>query len=55
MPVAWIALGSNLNDPAAMLDRALRALRAEPHVRLLQVSRYYDPPPSAVRRGNRAS
>jgi 3-oxoacyl-[acyl-carrier protein] reductase len=41
MPVAHIALGSNLGDRRATLDAAVRRLRAEPGLRVLAVSGYY--------------
>ena len=45
MPRALIALGSNLGDRAATLDAALERLRAEPHVRLISASPYYETAP----------
>ena len=41
MPVAHIALGSNLGDRRATLDAAVRRLRAEPGLRVLAVSGYF--------------
>jgi 2-amino-4-hydroxy-6-hydroxymethyldihydropteridine diphosphokinase len=41
MPIAHIALGSNLGDRRANLDAAIRRLRAEPGLRVLAVSGYY--------------
>ncbi len=45
MPVAHLALGSNLGDRRVYLDAAVRRLRAEPGVRLLRASRYYETAP----------
>ena len=45
MPTVHLALGSNLGDRRANLDAAVRRLRAEPAVRLLNVSAYYETPP----------
>lgn len=43
--VAWIGLGSNLDEPAAHLTRALADLRATPDLRLLALSPYFDTAP----------
>ena len=45
MPLVHLALGANLGDPAATLDAAVRRLRAEPGVRVLTVSQYYETDP----------
>ncbi len=45
MPVAYIGLGSNLGDRRATLDAAVRRLRAEPGLRVLAVSGYYETAP----------
>jgi 2-amino-4-hydroxy-6-hydroxymethyldihydropteridine diphosphokinase len=46
MPVtAYIALGSNLGDREANLDRALELLRAAPDVMIVKVSRYHETDP----------
>lgn len=45
MSIAYLALGSNLGDRRGFLDAALRRLRAEPGLRLLAVSRYYETAP----------
>jgi 2-amino-4-hydroxy-6-hydroxymethyldihydropteridine diphosphokinase len=45
MATAYIALGSNLGDRRANLDAAVRRLRAEPGLRLLAVSGYYETAP----------
>jgi 2-amino-4-hydroxy-6-hydroxymethyldihydropteridine diphosphokinase len=45
MVVAYLALGSNLGDRAATLDAAVRRLRAEPGLRVLAVSRWYETEP----------
>ncbi|HET6574143.1 MAG TPA: 2-amino-4-hydroxy-6-hydroxymethyldihydropteridine diphosphokinase [Fimbriiglobus sp.] len=45
MVVAYIALGSNLGDRAATLDAAVRRLRAEPGLRVLAVSAWYETDP----------
>lgn len=47
MPVIPIALGSNLGDRRGFLDAAVRRLRAEPGIRVVSVSPYYDTPPVA--------
>ncbi|MDR3622443.1 MAG: 2-amino-4-hydroxy-6-hydroxymethyldihydropteridine diphosphokinase, partial [Paludisphaera borealis] len=43
--LAIIGLGSNLGDRGAILDEALDALQAEPHVHLHTISSYYESPP----------
>lgn len=43
--LAYLALGSNLGDRRGYLDAALRRLRAEPGVRVLRVSPYYQTEP----------
>lgn len=48
MPTVLIALGSNVGDRRANLDAAVRRLRAEPGVRLRQVSSYYETDPVDV-------
>ena len=45
MPLAYIALGSNLGDRQALLDAAVRRLRAEPGSRLVAVSKWYETAP----------
>ncbi|MBX3398732.1 MAG: 2-amino-4-hydroxy-6-hydroxymethyldihydropteridine diphosphokinase [Gemmataceae bacterium] len=45
MPFIPIALGSNLGDRRGFLDAAIRRLRAEPGIRVVAVSPYYDTPP----------
>jgi len=45
MNLAYIALGSNLNDRYATLTAAVRRLRAEPGSRVLAVSAFYETPP----------
>ena len=45
MPLAHLALGSNLGDRHATLDAAVRRLRAEPGCRVLAVSRWYETAP----------
>lgn len=45
MPVAYLGLGSNLGDRRAALDAAVRRLRAEPGLRVLAVSGYYETAP----------
>lgn len=47
MPLIPIALGSNLGDRRGYLDAAIRRLRAEPGIRVVAVSPYYDAPPVA--------
>jgi len=43
---AFVALGSNLDDPPAQIRRALRALAALPGTRLMRHSSLYRNPPS---------
>jgi 2-amino-4-hydroxy-6-hydroxymethyldihydropteridine diphosphokinase len=43
--LAIVGLGSNLGDRGAILDEALDALQAEPHVHLHTISSYYESPP----------
>ncbi len=45
MPTAYLGLGSNLGDRRAALDAAVRRLRAEPGLRVLAVSAYYETAP----------
>src|SRR5687768_1782042 len=45
MPVAYIGLGSNLGDRWTTLHSAVRRLRAEPGLRVLDVSGYYETAP----------
>ncbi len=45
MAIVHLALGSNLGDRRANLDSAVRRLRAEPGVQVLQVSSYYESEP----------
>lgn len=45
MALAYIGLGSNLDDPAAQLGRALAAIATIPGVTLLRQSRLYRSPP----------
>lgn len=45
MATVHLALGSNLGDRRANLDAAVRRLRAEPGVRVLNVSSYYETDP----------
>src|SRR5688500_17557737 len=45
MATAYIALGSNLGDRQAYLERALEALRARPDVRVTRVSSVYETRP----------
>lgn len=45
MATAFLAIGSNLGDRALYLDRAVARLRAEPHVRVLAVSDYFQTAP----------
>jgi 2-amino-4-hydroxy-6-hydroxymethyldihydropteridine diphosphokinase len=48
MPTVHLALGSNLGDRRANLDAAVRRLRAEPGVRVLNVSSYYETAPQGA-------
>jgi 3-oxoacyl-[acyl-carrier protein] reductase len=45
MATAYIALGSNLGDRAGTLRAALQRLRAEPGLRLVAYSKFYETPP----------
>lgn len=45
MPVCYIGLGANLNDPVQQLHSALHALAELPHSRLLRVSSFYTSQP----------
>lgn len=42
---AYVALGSNLDDPAAQLQAAVLAMRALPETRVVLVSPFYRSPP----------
>src|SRR6266446_5896206 len=46
MPSAFLALGSNLGDRAATLDRAIAELRAHAALTVCQVSRYHETQPA---------
>jgi 3-oxoacyl-[acyl-carrier protein] reductase len=48
MPTAYLSLGSNLGDRRVQLDAALQRLRAEPGLRLLNVSSYYETKPEGL-------
>src|SRR5205814_1975777 len=45
MPLAYIALGSNLGDRWANLAAGVRRLRAEPGLRVVATSEYYETAP----------
>ncbi len=45
MTIAYVALGSNLGDRYATLSAAVRRLRAEPGLRVVAVSRFYETAP----------
>jgi 2-amino-4-hydroxy-6-hydroxymethyldihydropteridine diphosphokinase len=45
MPLAWIALGSNLDDPPAQLREALRQLQQTASIALELCSTFYRSPP----------
>ena len=45
MSRSYLALGSNLGDRQAHLDRAVLRLRAEPGVTVLKISSYYETAP----------
>lgn len=45
MPLAYLALGSNLGDRHAMLEAAVRLIRAEPGTRLIARSQWYETDP----------
>lgn len=49
MTRAFVALGGNLGDTRAALRRALDALDALPHTRLVAYSRFYRTPPWGLR------
>jgi 3-oxoacyl-[acyl-carrier protein] reductase len=55
MATVHLALGSNLGDRRANLDAAVRRLRAEPDVRLLNVSAYYESAPAGAEYQNQAA
>ena len=42
---AWLGLGSNLQQPVAQLDEALRRLAAHAQISVLKVSHFYRTPP----------
>ena len=48
MPLAYVALGANLDDPVAQVCRAVEALRRLPRARLLRVSSLYRTAPVGV-------
>jgi 2-amino-4-hydroxy-6-hydroxymethyldihydropteridine diphosphokinase len=48
MPTVQIALGSNLGDRRANLDAAIQRLRAEPGVRVVAISSYYEAEPQGA-------
>jgi 3-oxoacyl-[acyl-carrier protein] reductase len=45
MPIAYVALGSNLGDRQALLDQAILRLRAQPSITVTQQSSYYETAP----------
>ena len=45
MPHAYLALGSNLGDPAIQLDHALYALHSLPDTRIVRASNYHQTTP----------
>jgi 2-amino-4-hydroxy-6-hydroxymethyldihydropteridine diphosphokinase len=45
MPIAYLALGSNVGDRWGNLSAAVKRLRAEPGVRVLEVSEFYETAP----------
>ena len=45
MPLCYLALGSNLGDRWANLSAAVRRLRAEPGLRVVATSEYYETAP----------
>ncbi len=49
MVAAYVALGSNLDDPRAQVERGFEALATLPRTRLLVRSRLYRTPPWGVR------
>ena len=46
--VAYLGLGSNLDNPAAQLDEACRRLRLIRGVEIIRISSYYETPPVGV-------
>lgn len=41
---AFLALGSNLNDPVSQIHKAVTALKQDPQIRLLRISSLYQTP-----------
>jgi 2-amino-4-hydroxy-6-hydroxymethyldihydropteridine diphosphokinase len=54
MAIAYLALGSNLGDRWTSLSAAVRRLRAEPGLRVLQTSRFYETAPVGCPAGSGA-
>lgn len=48
MPLAYIALGANLDDPVAQVSRAMTALRSLPQSTLLRASSLYRTAPVGI-------
>ena len=48
MPLAYIALGANLDDPTAQVSRAMTALRSLPQSTLLRASSLYRTAPVGI-------
>ena len=48
MPLAYIALGANLDDPVTQVSHAVTALRRLPHSRLLRTSSLYRTAPVGI-------
>jgi 2-amino-4-hydroxy-6-hydroxymethyldihydropteridine diphosphokinase len=41
MPIVFLGLGSNLNNPEAQLNHAVDSLKAHPHIQQLRQSQWY--------------
>ena len=48
MPLAYVALGANLDQPVAQVNAAIEALKSLPHSRLLRASSLYRTAPVGI-------